>query len=323
MLSWVTLRLLQLLQLQPLYAAETTLEFAHLIALVTLLAPFKSFVEYAWTSCRASHGLKRFKVGLLRREPEPLLSPASESNEAPAGEGRTIACETAAPVTRNEGSTGQSRLRYRRRMDLTAPLHLNFYLDTVWYVEALPIAGMSALAQVVLMVALAITGKDPTTVVVLQLVPWYVLFTPVQVLLFVLCAMITEERGGTTGSKKKIYWGLSAMFGLISIVAALDTIYGIGGIPMSYISMATTGLMIIAYALYGCISKPGKHVKGKGTNSGEIDEESALLGSKVQVRIPIRRPKYLHGPSRRLSKQSIKNYGTMAAKPLGGVNTNN
>lgn len=267
--------------------------------------------------------LVSFRYWFIRRRQKPESFTSCEDIESQTNKERTSLADPSLPGIPSETCSNQGRPKTRPRASYT-PLHFKFYLDTAWYVKALPVVGVSALVQLLLIFVLSTTSSKPAAAIVLQLAPWYVLFTPVQALLYSLCAMVTEERGGVTEVKRRTYWGLSAMFGLLSAAAAFDTVYGLGGFPMSYIGMATTGLMVVVYVLYGCVSKPGRHVKGKGTNSGEIDEESALLGSKIQVRIPVRRPKHLHGPSRRLSKQSIKTYGTMATKSSGtSGNTSN
>ncbi|KAK9772209.1 putative Transmembrane protein [Seiridium cardinale] len=312
---WIMLRFRELLQLQPFQAAETTLTFAHCIAFVTLLAPLKPVVEYICMTWRNSRGLAAFKSWVWWRKPDYQFLPAVECEGNPTGDGRVRCGRPEVTIASAGTSSSQGNTSSRRRAGITTPMHFKFYLDTAWYVKALPVAGVSGLVQLVLMFVLPMTEGRPTVEVLLQLAPWYVVFAPLQVLLFILAAMITEEREGSSEGMRRTYWALSAVFGVLSTAVVVDTVYGLGGYPMSYFGMATLGLMVVAHLLYGCVSKPGKFVKGKGTNSDDIDEESALLGSRTQIKIPVRRPKHLHGPSRRLAKQSIKTYGTMV-KPV-------
>lgn len=206
----------------------------------------------------------------------------------------------------------------RNRATPRLPLHFKFYLDTAWYAAALPIVAASCLAQLVLMLVLSKIRGTSGIDVLFELLPWFVVFAPAQVFLYILAAMITEERG--TSGRRAAYWVLSAAFVVLSTAAALDTVYGLGGYPMSYLGMGALGLAAAALVLHGCVSRPGRPVKGKGVvdvdNTGAVvvDEESALLGPAgsrgIQPKIPVRRPKQLL-PSRGLSKQRMKTYGTI------------
>ncbi|KAH6648616.1 hypothetical protein BKA67DRAFT_661578 [Truncatella angustata] len=306
LLAWVTLRFLDLLQLQHFGKSETSIELAHFIAFIMLLAPLKSLVEYIYTACRKFQGF-RFRIrwpswrNSSRGQYQPCESVADESDYG----------ETGASEEADKLLSGSSRTSSRRRTGLKLPMRFKFYLETEWYVKAVPVAGVSCLAQLILMFILATVGGELPIVAVSHLAPWFVAFAPSQVVLFILAAMVIEEKGRSTESKRVAYWVSSVIFGAASVASAVDSIYGLGGFPMSYIGMATLALMIVTYVLYGCISKPGSLAKGKGVSDGGMDEESALLGSKVQVKIPVRRSKRYQAHTRRLSKQSIKDYGTM------------
>ncbi|KAI1869383.1 hypothetical protein JX265_006473 [Neoarthrinium moseri] len=309
LLLWILVRMYELLNLQSFEVTGSGFGFAHFLAFVTLLAPLKPCVEHLWRNCDGCRGVvspwrwARFRAPKRASLPTPA---ADEGDE----DGHTsykpdILSASAGTVTT------QDDIPSKRRKASTTPLRFKFYLDTPWYARALPIYGGSVLSQLVIMLALTAIGSKPPVEVVTLLLPWCLAFAPVQILLFNLAAMIVEEKGRSTQGKDVAYWVLSALFGVISIGAALDTVVGIGGFPVSYIGMATLSVTVIAYVLYGCVSKPGHLAKGKATSRGDVDEEAALIGSKTQARIPVRRPKRLHGPSRRLGKQKITNYGTM------------
>ncbi|KAH8199495.1 hypothetical protein TruAng_006371 [Truncatella angustata] len=261
----------------------------------TTAATFRKFQGFRfrirWPSWRNSS----------RGQYQPCESVADESDYG----------ETGASEEADKLLSGSSRTSSRRRTGLKLPMRFKFYLETEWYVKAVPVAGVSCLAQLILMFILATVGGELPIVAVSHLAPWFVAFAPSQVVLFILAAMVIEEKGRSTESKRVAYWVSSVIFGAASVASAVDSIYGLGGFPMSYIGMATLALMIVTYVLYGCISKPGSLAKGKGVSDGGMDEESALLGSKVQVKIPVRRSKRYQAHTRRLSKQSIKDYGTM------------
>jgi hypothetical protein len=264
--------------------------------------------------CRSSHHRWSLKGWTWSRAPKSQDLPA-QGGEATQASKVTFTIRESAVTKAPEGSLlaqSHGQAAGRRKAGSRRPLHFKFYLDTVWYVRALPIVGLSALVGIFLMVVLSAARGKSGVQMVTQLLPWYIAFAPLQVLFFILAAMVVEERGGNKKERSNKYWCFSVTFGVLSAAAALDTVFGLGGFPLSYLGMAASAVMIISYVLYGCISKPGRLAKGKGTCSGGVDEESALLGAKAQARIPVRRPKQLYGPSRRLGKQSIKNYGTMA-----------
>ncbi|KAK6212634.1 hypothetical protein LQW54_005055 [Pestalotiopsis sp. IQ-011] len=321
--TWVSLRFHQLLQLHPLHVTDR-LTLVHYIAFATLLATLKPLVEHVCIS-----GRKTRRNGSARRWPwsrNPESPSLPEESERGTSRGnnddrpRVAKSATMPPSLPSRTISFQDEVATPRRNRATPrlPLHFKFYLDTAWYAAALPIAAASCLAQLVLMLVLSKIRGTPGIDVLFELLPWFVVFAPAQVFLYILAAMVTEERG--TSGRRAAYWVLSAAFVVLSTGAALDTVCGLGGYPMSYLGMGALGLAAAALVLHGCVSRPGRPVKGKGVvdvdNTGAVvvDEESALLGPAgsrgIQPKIPVRRPKQLL-PSRGLSKQRMKTYGTI------------
>ncbi|ETS77457.1 hypothetical protein PFICI_11331 [Pestalotiopsis fici W106-1] len=314
--TWVSLRFYELLQLHPLHITDR-LTLVHYIAFATLLATCKPLVEHAcmsWRSTPRRDSSRRWPWSRNSESSSPSddseTGAASPTINARLNTGKSVMFNTSAPNNAAASVQGDATMPRRRAMP-RLPMHFKFYLDTAWYVAALPIAAMSCLIQLVLMLVLSTMGGMTGVDVIFKLMPWFVVFAPVQVFFYIIAAMIAEERGSSTQSRQLTFGLLSLGFVTVSTLSVMDTIYGLGGWPMSYLGLGALGLMVVAHVLYGCVSKPGRLVKGKGVNTGTTDEESALLGNnRNQPKIPVRRPKQLL-PSRRLSKQGMKTYGTM------------
>ncbi|KAI1135973.1 hypothetical protein F5Y05DRAFT_405590 [Hypoxylon sp. FL0543] len=191
------------------------------------------------------------------------------------------------------------------------------------FVIALPLAGFSNLLYLVLLFVLPrIPGYPSTPDVLWRTIFWYVVYQPLLLFAFFLAGMIVEERCTREGRMQAAYRIIAAVTAVLSTAAILDTLYGLGGIPMSYIGMGTLGLVLLVYLLYGCVARPGPLAKGKGRSrypsSGHVEEGRPLLAEtrrKIlpEVRLfPVRKQKRWHGPSRRPQiTRGRTSYGTI------------
>ncbi|KAI1100320.1 hypothetical protein F4804DRAFT_336386 [Jackrogersella minutella] len=191
------------------------------------------------------------------------------------------------------------------------------------FVIALPLAGFSNLLHLILLLVLPkIPGYPPTRDVLWRTIFWYVVYQPLLLFAFFLAGMIVEERVTKEGRMRIAYRIIAAVTVILSTAAILDTLYGLGGIPMSYIGMGTLGMILLVYLLYGCVARPGPLAKGKGRSvyggDRDVEEGQPLLGESSrrilpEIRIfPVRRPKRWHGPSRRpQALRGRRGYGTI------------
>ncbi|KAI1383893.1 uncharacterized protein F4822DRAFT_54548 [Hypoxylon trugodes] len=191
------------------------------------------------------------------------------------------------------------------------------------FVIALPLAGFSNLLHLVLLLVLPkVPGYPSTPDVLWRTIFWYVVYQPLLLFAFFLAGMIVEERVTREGRMLFAYRVIATIIGLLSTAAIFDTLYGIGGIPMSYIGMGTLGLILLVYLLYGCVARPGPLAKGKSrskyTRGGDVEEGQPLLQESrrrilPEVRaFPVRKQKRWHGPSRRPQvTRGRRSYGTI------------
>lgn len=288
------------------------LQIFHFVALTTSLAPFKPVIEHICMTWKFSLSWMSMwqRVCLTFSKPAAIADSDSQAD----AEHERWAQQSNTHSSEETDNSLPSRSR-RRRAGASIPMRFKFYLRTSWCAKALPILGISACVGIILMFVLPMVGNRLPVEVVSLLSVWSIAFAPALVFFFSLVAMVIDERGRSTKGRALAHRISCAVFGLISVAAALDTAFGLGGRPMSYIGMAILGIAAITYVIYGTISRPGSLAKGKGISNGEVDEESALLGAKTKTRIPVRRPKRFQAHTRRLSKQSIKSYGTMTESP--------
>ncbi|KAI1413138.1 hypothetical protein F5Y13DRAFT_31482 [Hypoxylon sp. FL1857] len=191
------------------------------------------------------------------------------------------------------------------------------------FLIAFPLAGFSNLLYLVLLLALPkIPGYPSTPDVLWRTIFWYVVYQPLLLFAFFLAGMIVEERCTREGRMRAAYRVIAVITAVLSTAAILDTLYGLGGIPMSYIGMGTLGLVLLIYLLYGCVARPGPLAKGKGRSryprGGDVEEGRPLLAEtrrKIlpEVRLfPVRKQKRWHGPSRRPQiTRGRRSYGTI------------
>ncbi|KAI0882328.1 uncharacterized protein GGS22DRAFT_170698 [Annulohypoxylon maeteangense] len=191
------------------------------------------------------------------------------------------------------------------------------------FIVALPVMGFSNLLHLVLLLLLPkVPGYPSPPDVLWRTIFWYLVYQPLLLFAFFLAGMVVEERVTNEGRMRVAYSIIAAVTAVLSTAAILDTLYGLGGIPMSYIGMGALGLVLLVYLLYGCVARPGPLAKGKGRRNGDIEEAQPLLGGTLEdvrrrfipeIRIfPVRRPKRWHGPSRRpQATRGRRGYGTI------------
>jgi hypothetical protein len=266
-----------------------------------LLAPCKPLVEYCFTA-----------LGGQNRG-QSLGHPTNPRSSLVEGVGNLL--------DHGEGSaaglphTKKNRGKHSRRASddvsksdeaTTMPIWLQFYARTTWYALALPIVGSSYLLVVAIMFVSSALGERPQSAVPTELSAWFFIFAPLQGFLFILGAMIVYDRTTSPGSQKFTYSVTSAVFTIISVAAALDTMYGIGGYPVSYIGMATSGLAATIYLFYGYVAHATRDSKGKGLAGRGGDEESPLLEPAAST---ITRPRSSKRP-RQSKGRGRRGYGT-------------
>ncbi|OTB02987.1 hypothetical protein M426DRAFT_188738 [Hypoxylon sp. CI-4A] len=187
---------------------------------------------------------------------------------------------------------------------------------------ALPFVGFSNLLYLVLLLALPnVPGYPSTPDVVWRTIFWYVVYQPLLLFAFFLAGMIVEERVTGEDRMRDGYRIIALIAAALSAASIFDTLYGLGGIPMSYIGMGALGLVLLVYLLYGCVARPGPLAKGKGRSrylrDGDVEEGRPLLsegGRRISdIRVfPVRKQKRWHGPSRRPQvTRGRRSYGTL------------
>ncbi|KAI1209285.1 uncharacterized protein F4807DRAFT_102499 [Annulohypoxylon truncatum] len=258
-------------------------------------------------------------------EPDDGIQPGSERTERTDGLVAKDHSETAegnpqaqTPEQRNNLENGVDDLS--KSID-----YVNTYkvLLSPRFVVALPVMGFSNLLHLVLLLVLPkVPGYPSPPNVLWRTIFWYLVYQPLLLFAFFLAGMIVEERVTNEGRMRVAYLVIAAVTAVLSTAAILDTLYGLGGIPMSYIGMGALGLILLIYLLYGCVARPSPLAKGKGRRNGDIEEAQPLLGGTIgdvrrrfipEIRIfPVRRPKRWHGPSRRPQvTRGRRSYGTI------------
>ncbi|KAI0169370.1 hypothetical protein GGR52DRAFT_581509 [Hypoxylon sp. FL1284] len=191
------------------------------------------------------------------------------------------------------------------------------------FVMALPLVGFANLLHLVILLVLPkVSGYSLTADVLWRTIFWYVVYQPLLIFAFFLAGMIVEERVTRESRMRVTFRVIAAVVAVLSTAAILDTLYGLGGIPMSYIGMGALGLILLIYLLYGCVARPGPLAKGKGRSKyrrgggRDVEEGEPLLSDSrrksPEIRIAVRKQKRWHGPSRRPQvTRGRKSYGTM------------
>ncbi|KAI1771188.1 hypothetical protein F4818DRAFT_430383 [Hypoxylon cercidicola] len=349
-LTWVTVRFIDILRLGGSFEADSQRwSFGQVAALVFFAAPFGSLVGRL---CRCFGGFRlRSQLPELPRlrnfgwfpnfakktQPVELQSEngTDERTDPPSHQSEPVSPEGTTELVRKDNSsvveTGNDIQDGRSSSENVEDESTKMYdvgsykvLLSPRFVIALPLVGFANLLHLVLLLVLPKVSEYMLTADVLwRTIFWYIVYQPLLLFAFFLAGMIVEERVTRERRMRIIYRVIGAITALLSTAAILDTLYGLGGIPMSYIGMGTLGLILLVYLLYGCVARPGPRAKGKGrsryprgSGSRDVEEGEPLLSETrrkpPEIRIPVRKQKRWHGPSRRPQvTRGRKSYGTM------------
>ncbi|XXH02892.1 hypothetical protein Hte_009280 [Hypoxylon texense] len=347
-LAWVTVRFIDILRLGGSF--ETDIQrwsFGQVAALVFFAAPFGSLVSRL---CSCLGGLRlhsqlpkrpqlqnfrwfpSFAKGTQPAELQSENSTDERTNETSPQSEPVRTDETTELVRKDDSSIGHDEQDGGNSLGTTEDESIKVY-DTGSYkvllsprfVIALPLVGFANLLHLVLLLVLPkVSGYLLTADILWRTIFWYVVYQPLLLFAFFLAGMIVEERVKRERRMRIAYRVIAAITAVLSTAAILDTLYGLGGIPMSYIGMGTLGLVLLIYLLYGFVARPGPLAKGKGrsrySRAGgirDVEEGEPLLSesrrkTSPDIRIPVRKQKRWHGPSRRPQvTRGRKSYGTI------------
>lgn len=330
--AWVAVRLIDIRGLDTPESARWT--FGQILALALFAAPFASFGTCLWNIRLARkpkpqpkpkpqqpsirERLPRFKWPRLRRsQTEPLLDSTAQSGE-PASTPAEADDQGAKASFQTNGDVLHDRVNPEEESDLKKAYDVAYRIfPSPWFVISLPLVAFPSLLQLVLLLALTNLPEYPTPAHVLwKTIFWYLVYQPALLFMFMLAGMIVEERVRRRRRLLTIYGTIATIALALSAAAIFDTLYGLGGIPMSYLGMGAVGLVILLYILYGLVARPSPMAKGKGRRlfRGDLEEGRPLLGGRratSDIRIPVSKRKRWHGPSRRPEHLKRKSYGTI------------
>lgn len=347
-LAWVTVRFIDILRLGGSFEVDSKRwGFGQIVALAFFAAPFGSLA-----SCLCS-SLSELSLSIrLPSLPKPpnfnwLPSFAKRKQSEQQGQendtdrhsnqsesvraeqapllvkkGRSVVIEAGQETRKERRNLKNDENELTRRMSTVGTYKV---LLSPRFVIALPLVGFANLLHLVLLLVLPkVPGYPMTTDVLWRTIFWYIVYQPLLLFAFFLSGMIIEERFTREGRIRTAYRVIAAVTAVLSTAAILDTLYGLGGIPMSYIGMGTLGLVLLVYLLYGLVARPGPLAKGKGrsrylrgSDGRDVEEGEPLLAeprrkSFPEIRIPVRKQKRWHGPSRRPQvTRGRRSYGTI------------
>ncbi|KAI0377662.1 hypothetical protein F5Y04DRAFT_273002 [Hypomontagnella monticulosa] len=341
--AWVVVRFVDVLHLGGgLEIDIRRWSFGQIIAIVFFLAPFGSLASCL---CGTLGGL-RLRSGSSKRpeprrftwlpgfskriQPEQLEEKDTNKQNDQSGPTRTEATTASGgkgeTVVAGANQDGRERNNLENSEDSERDIYeVGSYkvLLSPRFVIALPLVGFSNLLYIVLLLVLPkVPGYPSTPDVLWRTIFWYIVYQPLLLFAFFLAGMIVEERITGESRMRSAYRVIAAVTAVLSTAAILDTLYGLGGIPMSYIGMGTLGLVLLVYLLYGFVARPGPLAKGKGRSiypgGADVEEGQPLLQESrrkilPEVRVfPVRKQKRWHGPSRRPQvARGRRSYGTI------------
>ncbi|KAI4867645.1 hypothetical protein F4820DRAFT_412929 [Hypoxylon rubiginosum] len=350
-LAWVTVRFVDILRLGGSF--ETDIQrwsFGQIAALVFFAAPFGSLVSRL---CSCLDGLRLrsqlpkppqlrnlrwFPSFAKRTQPAELQSEngtGERPNETSPQSEPVQTEEITEAVRKDDASVAEARdagQDGRNDLESVGNESMRMYdvgsykvLLSPRFVMALPLVGFANLLHLILLLVLPkVSGYPLTADILWRTIFWYIVYQPLLLFTFFLAGMVVEERVTREKRMRIVYRVIAAITAVLSTAAILDTLYGLGGIPMSYIGMGTLGLVLLVYLLYGFVARPGPLAKGKGRSrySGgggvrDVEEGEPLLSESRRkispdIRIPVRKQKRWHGPSRRPQvTRGRRSYGTI------------
>ncbi len=322
--AWVLVRFIDIRNLGPPELSRWT--FGQIVALVLFVTPFASLGICLWKirlsipSFNLRSRLRYFKwPGRSVKKASELPVESADQSDRPVS---TIA-EASESGAKGLGITEDEEAHERNPGNeqhgfLGAYKVAHDVFPSTWFVIALPLAALPSLLHLVLLSVLPnVLGRPTPTNLLWKTIFWFVVYQPLLLFMFLLSGMIVEERVSRKVRLISTYGTLAVLTVGLSAAAILDTLFGLGGIPMSYIGMGTLGLGLLLYILYGLVARPSPLAKGKGRRllrEGDIEEGAPLLGPRrntSDIRIPVRKPKRWHGPSRRPSQVKKRGYGTI------------
>ncbi|KAI8961908.1 hypothetical protein F5Y11DRAFT_207494 [Daldinia sp. FL1419] len=344
MFTWVTIRFIDILRLGGSFEAYVHhWDFGQIVALAFFIAPLGSLASCLLGSLRelkfrnpfsrrsTFRELRWLPSFTKRPQPEELpdndierhsnrsRSPHDEGISELDGQERRDMIKTAQEQNGGTGNLQNGSTDPAKKPQDTASYRV---LLSPRFVIALPLVGFSNLLYLVLLLILPKVPEYLSTSEILwRTIFWYVVYQPLLLFSFFLAGMIVEERVTQEDRMQCAYRTIAIVTAILSTAAIFDTLYGLGGIPMSYIGLGALGLVLLVYLLYGCVARPGPLAKGKGRSrfirDEDVEEAQPLLSESrrrllPEVRIfPVRRQKLWHGPSRRPTARGRRSYGTI------------
>lgn len=328
MFAWVVVRFIDIRNLGTPELSRWT--FGQIFVLALSVAPFVSLGSCLWKVRWHIPGfglrerLRSFKWPKLRLRKRMEL-PVDSTDQAGNGNPVPTPAETTEQDFKGLGISDGERVRERDdpRTDQTdlasAYKAAHNIFPSLWFAIAIPLAAFPSLLHLVLLMVLPNVPGYPTPANVLwRTIFWFIVYQPLVLFLFLLSGMIVEERARRRRRLRSVYGTIAVVGFVLSTAAIFDTLYGLSGIPMSYIGMGALGLGFLLYLLYGLVAQPSPLAKGKGRRSlrdGDVEEGAPLLGPRrasSDVRIfPVRKAKRWHGPSRRPQQTKKRSYGTI------------
>ncbi|KAK8018441.1 hypothetical protein PG991_007631 [Apiospora marii] len=331
LLAWVVLRYFAIRAIDTSVGIEWSL--TQFIALVFFAAPLKALADLLFTPKPAAPSLSEPKpekhstpgfslFGWLRstkQVQEQNVNEESDETQSLVTPSMQLAAEAehanepAGPALGDVDTVEHAEdVDVSSFKDLFTGLEGQIYFGTPWFPVALPTLAFATVLYIALLFALPLVNAMLPTEIVRLTGIWYLIYHPALILIFFLSCMAVEERTRSSEKAQATYRTLAAVTMFLSAVAVIDTIFGLGGIPMSYIAMGALGLSLLIYVLYGCVTGPGRLAKGKDRSSymgdGDVeDQRTPLLGPRhvapppiVPVRtFPVRKAIRYHGPAKR------------------------
>ena len=320
--AWVVVRLIEIRTLGSDVWGRWT--FGQIVPLVLFAAPL---VPLATCICS---GLFSAQLACLRsiyrrlRWPSFTRRSAAELPELPVDQAGQPSRSSTVPIEANGHSVkGENSLRANdvgneRNGLMSAYKDAFIIFPSSWCITTLPLAALPSLLHLVLLMVLTNISPYLTPSALLwKTIFWFIVYQPLALFVFILAGMIVEDRAKRRRRMRSAYAIIAIITFACTAASIFDTLYGLGGIPMSYIGMGVLGLSLLLYVLYGLVARPSPLAKGKGRRylrEGDLEEGRPLLGPRrttSDIRIPVRKAKRWHGPSRRPSQLKRGSYGTI------------
>ncbi|KAH9884750.1 hypothetical protein F4778DRAFT_787623 [Xylariomycetidae sp. FL2044] len=361
LMAWVAVRFFSIRNLGP---AENTVEWSHeqILALVLFVAPLEAVLDSVYgifmgrrraggtsdsnksrvelvpqrlgwlhvIAVRRNRLLGRLRAVIMRRNDyEPLID-----DEAPSSESENGASTTAAQGIQETAANGvgieQHQNDIRQAFNKAGRgAEYQFYFRRPWPAFALPIVVTTVLLHAALLLILPLTANFSPAEIFLLAAPWAMVYAPLLVFVYFLGSMIVEERSRSRERAQKSFRFLCALATALSFGAIMDTVFGLGGLPMSYLALGALGLLLTTYLFFGLVARTGQSAKRKGRAppTAHVEDQDLEEGGVAAERNDsnvsnVRRtqdkgkgkqyPVFPEASARLLSKKA-PGYGTMAS----------